>query len=100
MRHELIVRFSPTDEFTLHCADPMAAEVARAWLDQAFTQFDCEPARASGKLLTVDRILAVADAAGPKGFADAAWADAFARAALGATGRSPLCVNLENQTVT
>ena len=99
MRHELIVRYSPNEELTVHCADPMAPEVGRGWLDEAFVRLECEPVRASGKLLTADRILAVAEAVGPKGFANTAWAEAFARAAIGAAGRSPLSVNLENRTL-
>lgn len=96
MRHEVDVRFSANEDLTLHCAEPLGLEEARKWLDQEFLRLECEPARASGKILFADKILAVTEAAGPQGFSDAAWAEHFARAVIGALGRSPVRVDLEN----
>ncbi|MBL8331066.1 MAG: hypothetical protein JNJ71_19670 [Rubrivivax sp.] len=99
MRVEVMIRFGPADERLVHAADPLPLEDARRWLDQEFVRLDCVPARASGKLLFADKILAVADAAGPAGFGDEAWAQAYARAVTGAVGRSPLRVDLLDQTL-
>lgn len=95
MRHEVLIRFAADREVPVHCDAPMPLEEARRWLDQEFTRMECEPLRASGKVLFADKILAVADAAGEAGLADKAWAEAFAAAAMGAVGRSPMRVNLE-----
>jgi hypothetical protein len=66
---------------------PMSNEEARAWLDQQFTRMECEPLRPTGKLLTADKVVVVAQAAGSDKFADAAWAQAFARAASAALAK-------------
>ena len=69
MTGSLTVRFSPDQEFVVAAAEPLpAADAARQWLDEQFLEFDCEPLRASGKVLTADKLLAVADAAGARAF--------------------------------
>ena len=68
-------------------ADPLPSEEARRWLDEQFTQMGCEPLRPTGKLLTADKVVVVAEAAGPDKFADAQWAQDFARAVTAALGR-------------
>lgn len=82
MRNEVTVTFrdSPPVRVDLNEVQPMPHDAARAWLDEQFTQMGCEPLRPTGKLLTADKVLVVAQAAGPAQFADAAWALAFARA--------------------
>ena len=40
------------------------ARAGRRWLDDQFTALDCEPLRASGKVLLADKVLTVAQAAG------------------------------------
>ena len=40
------------------------ARGGRRWLDDQFTALDCEPLRASGKVLLADKVLTVAQAAG------------------------------------
>ncbi|MGC1174329.1 hypothetical protein [Polaromonas sp.] len=83
MRSEVTVAFknSPPLRVDLNEVQPMPHDAARAWLDEQFTRMDCEPLRPTGKLLMADKVLVVAQAAGPGQFADAAWAQAFARAA-------------------
>jgi len=83
MRSEVTVTFqnSPPVRMDLNEVQPMPHDAARAWLDEQFTQMGCEPLRPTGKLLMADKVLVVAQAAGPSQFADAAWAQAFARAA-------------------
>jgi hypothetical protein len=68
-------------------------------LDDEFTRLDCSPLRASGKVLTVDKLLAVAGAAGTTGFDDPAWRHEFARAACAAMGKPVVVVDLAALTV-
>ena len=95
MRSEVTVTFKnqPRVQIDLHAVLPLPSEAARQWLDAQFTQMGCEPLRPTGKLLTADKVVVVAEAAGPAKFADTAWAQAFARAATAALGK-PL-VNID-----
>ena len=99
MRQEVIVSFNPQQQFTLplSAASPaLAADRARRWLDDEFVANDCEPLRASGKVLIADKVLVLAGAVGPARFADdAAWAAAFAQATLAALGRAVVRVDVE-----
>lgn len=81
---------------------PMSHQEARAWLDQQFTALECEPIRLTGKVLTADKILAVAQAVGQQRFADPqqhAWAVDFARAASAALAKPVVTVDLETLSV-
>ena len=76
------------------------ADEARRWLDEQFIANDCEPLRASGKLLTADKLLAIAEAIGLHGFEqDAALRLAFAQAALAALSRSVVRIDVGARTV-
>ena len=103
MRQAVIVTFVPQhpQEIDLHAgAVPLPPEAARRWLDAQFLAFDCEPLRPTGKVLTADKVLAVAEAAGAAQFErDADWADAFARAVLGAFGRPVVTVDVAARSV-
>ena len=84
MRSEVTVTFKNQLPVQIELHDdlePMPTEAARRWLDEQFTQMGCEPLRPTGKLLTADKVVVVAEAAGPAKFSDAQWAQAFARAA-------------------
>jgi hypothetical protein len=97
MRRQVLVHFAPGREFDLPLAAGagMAADAARRWLDEQFVANDCEPLRASGKVLTVDKLLALAATVGPERFAaDVAWAGEFARAALAALGRDVVRIDV------
>ena len=77
MRQTVIVQFVPDQpqEITLHADAPaLAADLARRWLDEQFVANDCEPLRPSGKVLTADKVMALATTVGPAKFADPAWA--------------------------
>jgi hypothetical protein len=99
MHHDVIVQLTGRDEIALHTADPMPAEQASAWLDGEFARLECVATRPSGKVLFVDKVLAIAEAADASGFADAAWAESFARAAAGALRRPLIRVDVPNTTV-
>ncbi|MFT3718122.1 hypothetical protein [Pseudorhodoferax sp.] len=101
MRSEVSVRLADGQEFRFDPAGApaMPPEAARAWLDQQFVQLDCEPLRATGKVLLVDKLVAIAGAAGIERLGDAQWSAAFARAASAALARPVVRVDLAAMTV-
>ncbi len=99
MRTEVIVRLPGAPDQTLVATAPMALDAARAWLDAEYVRLECVPHRASGKVLSADKLLSVADAAGPVAFADAAWAASYAAAAAGVLGKALITVDLGTSTV-
>jgi hypothetical protein len=99
MRHDVLISFADIDDIALHTSDPMPLDDARRWLDGEFARLGCEATRPSGKVLFVDKVLAIAQAAGAKGFADADWAAGYARAATGALRRPLIRVDVPNTTV-
>lgn len=104
MRSQVTVTWGEprTYRFDLEEAQPMPHELARQWLDEQFVFLGCEPMRASGKVLTADKVLCVAEAAGEPRFRDdehGAWAQAFARATLAALAKPAVQVDLATRSV-
>ncbi|MEO6319048.1 MAG: hypothetical protein ABIR56_00170 [Polaromonas sp.] len=101
MPSEVTVTFKnqPRVQIGLHEATPMPSEAARHWLDEQFTRMGCEPLRPTGKLLTADKVVVVAEAAGPTKFADAQWAQEFARAATAALGRPLVAIDVTTLSI-
>lgn len=104
MRSQLTVKWSDAAvyPFDLEEQQPLPHDQARAWLDEQFTFFGCEPIRLTGKVLTADKVLSVAQAAGEARFRDPAhraWAMAFARAASAALAKPVVTVDLPALTV-
>ena len=85
--------------FDLDEVQPMPHEAARVWLDEQFTALDCEPLRASGKVLTADKVLVVAQAAGARMLGDAAWGREFARATSAALAKPVVTVDLSTMSI-
>lgn len=88
--------------FDLEDQPPMPNDQARAWLDGQFTVLECEPIRLTGKVLTADKVLSVAQAAGQERFREAdqrEWAMAFARATSGALGKPVVTVDLATMSL-
>ena len=83
----------------LRNVQPMPLDVARWWLDDQFTQMGCEQLRQTGKLLTADKVLVVAQAGGVEKFADAKWALEFARTSRAALGKPWVAVDVVTKTV-
>ena len=102
MHSEVLVTLSPDQEFRLDAqgGQPLSHEDARRWLDDEFLRLECEPLRASGKVLIVDKVVVVAKAAGAELLSDEAWLAQFAKASVGAVGRPTVVVNTQAMTVT
>lgn len=96
MRSEVSVTFKGASPLRvdLNEVQPMPHDVARWWLDDQFTQMACEPLRPTGKLLTADKVVVIAQAAGPKKFAEAKWSLEFAKAASAALGKPVVHVDV------
>jgi hypothetical protein len=99
MRYQVIVLLPGSEELTLRVADALTADAARRWLDQEFERLNCVPTRPTGKVLLADKLLAIAEAAAAEGFADAAWAADYARAAAGALNRPLIRVDVAAATI-
>ena len=77
-----------------------SSDEARRWLDEQFVANECEPLRASGKVLTADKLLAIANAIGQRGFEqDEPLRLAFARAAFAALSRSVVRIDVDARSV-
>ena len=102
MRQQVVVYWNQGVDFNLHAdpAAPMSADQARAWLDAQFTALECEPLRALGKVLTVDKILRVTQAAGPDKLGDKKWAADYVRAVHAAIGKPMIRVDVPAMTLT
>jgi hypothetical protein len=101
MRSEVSVTFKDNQpvRIDLNEAQPMPHDVARKWLDDEFTRMGCEPLRPTGKLLMADKVVVVAQAAGPAGFADAKWAQEFARAASAALTKPVVHIEADSLSI-
>jgi hypothetical protein len=103
MNAQVSIRFSPdvTIEFSVPFASDATAQArARDWLDRTFDEFGCEPMRPTGKVLLLDKILGIADAAGEAHFRrDSGWGTLYAQAVSSALDRTGVVVDVEGRTV-
>ncbi len=101
MRNELRVVLDDGQEFVhdFDSAEALSNEDGRRWLDQEFVRMECEPLRASGKVLIVDKVVSVAKAAGAAQLGNAVWLAQYAAASIGAVGRPNLVVDTKAMTV-
>ena len=101
MHSEVSVTLDMHQQFRadLEGAEPMASDIARRWLDDEFTRLECEPLRASGKVLLADKVLTVARNAGPALLADPEWLKDLARAAKGALGKPVVRIDLQSMAI-
>lgn len=103
MRSQLTLVFDGTELSVDLPTDgaPLASDEARRWLDDQFVARDCEPLRVSGKVLTADKLLAIAHNVGLRGFEqDGALRLAFARAAVAALARPVVRIDVSALSVT
>jgi hypothetical protein len=91
--------WGPSQEQSIAVDSAMPQADARTWLDAQYLALDCQPLRASGKVLVADKLLSIADTGGQKQFADATWAQLFAQAAAGSTGRDHVSIDVAGLTV-
>ena len=101
MRHEVTISFDGRDwvDLPVEAGELPSPESARRWLDEEFLRQECGPPQASGKVLTTDKILALAATVGPDGMDDLSWRRAFAGAACAALGRASVRVDVSTMTV-
>jgi hypothetical protein len=103
MHAQVTIRFNTdaTVEFRVpFTSDPTAQRRAFDWLDRTYREFGCEPARPTGKVLLLDKILGIAEAAGEKHFQrDAAWGESYAQAVTSALDRTRVEVDVEGRAV-
>ncbi|NMM75956.1 hypothetical protein B2J86_13285 [Acidovorax sp. SRB_14] len=101
MHSEVSVTLSPREEFRVDLSGkaPMANEEGRRWLDEQFMRLDCEPLRASGKVLLADKVLTVARAAGAPLLADPVWSADFARATTAALAKPIVRVDVPSMAI-
>ena len=102
MRSQISVLLDKGLEFNFDVGEepPLAHDVARAWLDAQFTALDCEPLRASGKVLTADKVLRVTQAAGAALLADEKWAADYVRAVHAALAKPMIRVDVPAMAIT
>ena len=102
MRSQIVVILDKGVELSFNVADApaLAPDVARQWLDAQFTELDCEPLRASGKVLTADKVLRVTEAAGAALFADPKWAASYVGAVHAALVKPMIRVDVPAMAVT
>ena len=102
MRNEVSVELAPGQVFSVDLGQgpAMPSDQARQWLDQQFVQLECEPLRATGKLLLADKVLVIAQAAGAPLLGDPAWSGDFARAASAALAKPIVRVDVPGMAVT
>jgi hypothetical protein len=102
MQKQISVVLDKGVEFSFHVPDgaPLAHDAARAWLDHQFIALDCEPLRASGKVLTADKILVVTQAAGPALLGDAKWSADYVAAVSAALGKPMIRVDVPAMAIT
>ncbi len=104
MRCQVIVSWGDHTQypFDLEEVQPLPHDQARVWLDQQFTELGCEPLRPTGKVLTADKVLSIAQAAGATRFSQEAyraWAKDYARAVSSALAKPVVRVDVPSMTV-
>lgn len=94
MQSFVTVELAADKQFQLLATEGLSALEARQWLDQQFVDMDCEPLRASGKVLTADKVLSIAAHASNAQWSDTAWAQQFANATVAALARPVVKVDV------
>lgn len=104
MHQHVIVSFGEGHEFEFkvdrHAAAAPAAGAARQWFDREFVALEADVPSPIGKILTADRVLAVAKYAGERRFKDQPqWAEEYARNAAALLDRDFVRVDVVNYVV-
>jgi hypothetical protein len=103
MYAQVSIRFNPdvTVEFRVPFASDATAQArARDWLDRTYGEFGCEPARPTGKVDILDKILGIAETAGEEHFQrESGWGELYAQAVTSALDRTHVQVDVEGRAV-
>jgi hypothetical protein len=105
MSYHVIVSFAKDREYVFKSDShdallPSRQEDARRWLENAFSEMNCEITRPTGKVLIIDKLLAVARAAGEARFAEGGeWARQYARNVALTLGRDLVRIDVENMRI-
>lgn len=100
MHSEVVVKSEGQEfKFDLQGQAPMDVDAAHQWLDGQFAALECEPLRASGKLLRADKVLVLARDAGKARLADPQWGPVFAAATVAVLGKPVVSLDTGAMTV-
>ncbi|MEQ6435655.1 hypothetical protein V8Z74_11515 [Comamonas sp. w2-DMI] len=103
MRNEVIVVLDADREYRVDTQSltPLSSEDGRLWLDKQFVELDCEPLRATGKVLLADKLVVVArEARGRAGlFDDESWRNHYALAAQAVLSKALIRVDVPAMSI-
>lgn len=102
MAADVVIKFTGGRELALqgrNALDVSRTVVAQDWLDDTYVTLGCEPLRPSGKVLLLDRVLAIAMAAGIEKFSDPVFAQDYAEHVAQALQRARVVVDIPGLTV-
>lgn len=101
MTYHIIVSFAKDREYEFKSTGGEVSvinqEEARRWLEKEFNDLKCEILSPTGKILIIDKLLAVAQKAGEERFSQRSeWAIQFARNVALTLGRDLVRVDVEH----
>ena len=103
MRSEVIVVLDGDREYRVdtQSLSPMSSDEGRRWLDQQFVSLECEPLRATGKVLLADKLVVVAREARnrPELFDNQDWRNSYALAAHAVLGKPLIRVDVPAMSI-
>lgn len=104
MDRHLTLTFGIDKEYSFMVREAQTAnltqEQARQWIDEEYTDLEPDMPNPLGKVLFVDKFLAIVKAYGHRPFAsNTAWAKQFARCAGMATGKRSITIDVVNNVV-
>lgn len=103
MRSEVIVVLDADREYRVETQTlpAMSAEEGRAWLDRQFVELDCEPLRATGKVLLADKLVVVAREARGRAelFENEQWRNTYAAAAQAVLSKTLIRVDVPAMSI-
>ena len=101
MNHHIIISFAKDRVYEFKSAvgevSVTTQDDARKWLEKEFNDLRCEITSPTGKILIIDKLLAVAEKAGEERFAQRSeWANQYARNVALTLGRDLVRVDVEH----
>ena len=103
MRNEVIVVLDQEREYHMATESlaPLSPEDGRKWLDEQFVSLDCEPLRATGKVLLADKLVVVAREARHHAqlFDSEQWRNAYAAAAQAVLSKGLIRVDVPAMSI-